>query len=95
MKTRGITSAKRGKTTFATKTRKTDSYPADKVQRRFPAERPNQLWVAGIAYVPTWTLVAYVAFVPDVFSRKIVGWSVSSTLKTPWLSASSPRSKPN
>ena len=43
MKTRGITGVKRGRTTFTTKTKKTDSYPADKVQRRFVAERPNQL----------------------------------------------------
>ena len=82
MKTRGITGVKRGRATFTTKTKKTDSYPADKVQRHFQAERPNQLWVADITHVPTWTQVAYVAFVTDVFSRKIVGWSVSSTLKT-------------
>jgi hypothetical protein len=52
------------------------------VQRRFVADRPNQLWVADITYVATWQGFAYVAFVTDVFSRKIVGWSVSSTLKT-------------
>ena len=85
MKTRGITGVKRGRTTFTTKTKKTDSYPADKVQRRFAAERPNQLWVADITYIPTWTQVAYVAFVTDVFSPKIVGWSVSETLKTDML----------
>lgn len=85
MKTRGVTGVKRGKTTFTTKTKTSDSYPADKVQRRFQAERPNQLWVADITYVATWAGFAYVAFVTDVFSRKIVGWSVSSTLKTDML----------
>ena len=82
MKTRGIGGVRRGRTTFTTKTKTSDSYPADKVQRRFAAERPNQLWVADITYVATWAGFAYVAFVTDVFSPKIVGWSVSSTLKT-------------
>ena len=48
MKTRGIGGVRRGRTTFTTKTKTSDSYPADKVQRRFVAERPNQLWVADI-----------------------------------------------
>ena len=83
MQIRGIAGVKRGRTLFTTKTRKSDSYPTDKVQRRFVAERPNHLWVADIySYAPTWTQVA---FVTDVFSRKIVGWSVSSTLKTDML----------
>ena len=85
MKTRGIAGMRRGKTTFTTKTKKSDSYPTDKVNRRFVAKRPNQLWVADITYVATWQGFAYVAFVTDVFSRKIVGWSVSSTLKTDML----------
>ena len=82
MKTRGITGVKRGKTTFTTKTKTSDSYPLDRVQRQFVGERPNQLWVSDITYVATWVGFAYVAFVADVLSRKIVGWSVSSTLKT-------------
>ena len=85
MKTRGITGVKRGKTTFTTKTKTSDSYPLDRVQRQFVAERPNQLWVSDITYVATWQGFAYVAFVTDVFSRKIVGWSVPSTLKTDML----------
>ena len=85
MKARGITGVKRGKTTCATKTKTSDSLPLDKVQRQFVAKRPNQLWVAGITYVATWQGFAYVALVTDVFSRKIVGWSVSSTLKTDML----------
>jgi putative transposase len=56
--------------------------PADLVQRKFVAERPNQLWVADITYVATWSGFAYVAFVVDVFSRRIVGWRVSRTMRT-------------
>ena len=85
MKNREIAGVKRGKTTCPTKTRTSDPYPADKVQRRFVAERPNQLWVADITYLATWAGFAYVAFVTDVFSRRIVGWPVSETLKTDML----------
>ncbi len=56
--------------------------PADLVQRNFTARRPNQLWVADITYVATWTGFVYVAFVTDVFSRKIVGWRVSNSLRS-------------
>ena len=56
--------------------------PADLVQRDFTATRPNQLWVADLTYVATWAGFVYVAFVIDVFSRMIVGWRVSSSLRT-------------
>jgi len=56
--------------------------PLDRVGRRFVAERPNQLWVADITYVATWSGFVYVAFVVDVFSRFIVGWRVSSSLRS-------------
>jgi transposase InsO family protein len=56
--------------------------PLDLVGREFVAERPNQLWVADITYVATWTGFVYVAFVIDVFSRAIVGWRVSSSLRS-------------
>ena len=52
------------------------------MQRDFTAERPNQLWVSDFTYVATWRGFVYVAFVIDVFSRRIVGWRVSSSLKT-------------
>lgn len=55
--------------------------PADLVERRFAATRPNQLWVADITYVATWSGFAYTAFVIDVFSRRIVGWRVATTLR--------------
>lgn len=54
----------------------------DLVNRDFKATRPNQLWVADITYVATWAGFAYVAFVVDVFSRAIVGWRVSNSLRT-------------
>jgi transposase InsO family protein len=56
--------------------------PLDRVGRRFEADHPNQLWVADITYVATWTGFVYVAFVIDVFSRAIVGWRVSSSLRS-------------
>jgi transposase InsO family protein len=56
--------------------------PTDLVQRNFTAERPNQLWVADLTYVATWRGFVYVAFITDVFSRKIVGWRVSSSLRS-------------
>jgi len=56
--------------------------PADLVNREFTAVRPNQLWVADITFVATWSGFVYVAFVTDVYSRRIVGWRVSRSLKT-------------
>jgi len=56
--------------------------PPDLVRREFRAERPNQLWVADLTYVATWAGFVYVAFVIDVFARSIVGWRVSSSLRS-------------
>jgi putative transposase len=56
--------------------------PADLVQRQFQAEHPNQLWVADFTYVATWAGVVFVAFVIDVFARRIVGWRVASSMRT-------------
>ena len=53
---------------------------ADLVERAFKAEAPNRLWVADITYIPTWSGFLYLAIVLDVFSRRIVGWSMSLTL---------------
>jgi transposase InsO family protein len=55
---------------------------ADLVDRRFTATWPNQLWVADFTYVATWRGFVYVAFVIDVFARRIVGWRVSASLAT-------------
>jgi transposase InsO family protein len=59
--------------------------PTDLVDRTFEATRPNQLWVADLTYVATWAGFVYVAFVIDVFSRRIVGWRVSSSLQTDFV----------
>ena len=56
--------------------------PSDLVNREFSASRPNQLWVADITFVATWSGMVHVAFVIDVFARYIVGWRVSRSLKT-------------
>ena len=56
--------------------------PSDLVKRSFEADRPNRLWVADLTYVATWTGFVYVAFIIDVFSRFIVGWRVSRSLKS-------------
>ncbi len=56
--------------------------PPDLVERDFTASQPNQLWVADLTYVATWTGFVYVAFVIDVFSRMIVGWRVSNRLRS-------------
>lgn len=56
--------------------------PADMVNRQFVAQRPNQLWVADFTYVATWSGFVYVAFVIDVFSRRIVGWRALKTMQT-------------
>jgi transposase InsO family protein len=54
----------------------------DLVARNFTATRPNQLWVSDFTYVATWRGFVYVAFVFDVFSRRIVGWRASASLRT-------------
>jgi transposase InsO family protein len=56
--------------------------PLDLVERNFTAERPNQLWVSDLTYVATWKGFVYVAFVVDAFSRRIVDWRVSSSLRS-------------
>ena len=77
----GLAGAVRGKAWRTTVPSAAVERPADLVERNFKATAPNRLWVADITYVSTWSGVAYVAFVTDVFSRYIVGWKVSKTLK--------------
>src|SRR5688572_2586899 len=86
MRALGLRGASRGRAWTVT-TRADDhvARPADLVQRRFTATRPNQLWVADFTYVATWRGFVYVAFVVDVFARRIVGWRVSSTLATDFV----------
>lgn len=54
----------------------------DLVRRDFTVSRPDQLWVADITYVPTWSGFLYLSVVMDAFSRRIVGWSMATHLKT-------------
>lgn len=77
---RGVTRGRGFKQT--TRTDQRLPRPADLVDRRFSAERPNQLWVSDLTYVATWSGFVYVAFVIDAFSRRIVGWRVSASLRT-------------
>ncbi|CAN5244768.1 IS3 family transposase [soil metagenome] len=79
----GIFGAKRGKTWKTTTPDVDADRPRDLVQRTFTASAPNELWVADITYVSTWrNHVVYVAFIIDVFARRIVGWRVLNSLKT-------------
>ena len=82
MKHLGIEGARRGRSCRTTIVDNAAERPADLVQRQFVADRPNQLWVADITYVATWGGFAYVAFVTDVFARRIVGWRVARSMRT-------------
>lgn len=82
MKQLGIEGVRRGKRCKTTRPDETAFKPLDLVQRKFTANQPNQLWVADITYVATWSGFVYVAFVVDVFSRYIVGWRVLKHMQT-------------
>jgi transposase InsO family protein len=73
---------RRGKPCKTTTPQETDPRRADLVERDFSAARPNQLWVADLTYVATWSGFVYVALVIDAFSRFIVGWQASRSLRT-------------
>jgi len=82
MRVLAIQGAVRGKAFKTTIPDADASRPADLVDRQFVATRPNQLWVADITHVATWRGFVFVAFVIDVFARRIVGWRVSTSIKT-------------
>ena len=77
----GLAGAVRGKVRRTTVSSELSPRPADLVERVFAAPAPNRLWVADITYVSTWSGFAYTAFVIDAFSRAIVGWRVSASLR--------------
>jgi len=77
----GLEGVRRGKPRRTT-TPNAAARPADLVERDFSATRPNQLWVADLTYVATWSGFVYVALVIDAFSRFIVGWQASRSLRT-------------
>ena len=82
MRTLGLAGATRTKRIRTTHPAAVSARPADLVERVFSAAAPNRLWVADLTYVWTRTGFVYTAFVIDVFSRAIVGWRVSLSLRT-------------
>ncbi len=82
MHSAGIQGARRGRRFVTTKADKAASRPPDRVHRAFTALAPNRLWVVDFTYVPTWSGMAFTAFVNDVFSRRIVGWRTASRMPT-------------
>ena len=82
MRRNGICGVVRGRKPRTTIPDEVATRPMDLVDRDFTADRPNQLWVADLTYVATWSGFVYVAFVIDVFSRMIVGWRVSRSLRS-------------
>jgi putative transposase len=78
----GLEGVRRGKTRRTTTPDAAAARPADLVERDFSAPRPNQLWVADLTYVATWSGFVYVAFIIDAFSRFLVGWQATRSLRT-------------
>ena len=79
MRGMGLQGVIRGKPVRTTISDKAAPCPLDHVNRQFHAPRPNALWVSDFTYVSTWTGFVYVAFVIDVYARRIVGWRASRT----------------
>jgi putative transposase len=78
----GLQGVRRGKPHRTTTPDETTARPADLVERNFSATRPDQLWVADLTYVATWSGFVYMALVIDAFSRFLVGWQASRSLRT-------------
>ena len=85
MKRLGLQGVRRGKVVRTTISDMKAPCPLDRVNRQFKAERPNQLWVSDFTYVSTWQGWLYVAFVIDVYARRIVGWRVSTSMHTEFV----------
>lgn len=82
MRKLGLRGVIRGKTFKTTKPDTSAQRPADLVDRQFMVSAPNRLWVADLTYVRTWAGMTYAAFVMDAYSRRILGWQTSTTLRT-------------
>ena len=82
MRRLGLRGVQRGQAVRTTVPNLAAPCPGDHVNRQFRAERPNPLWVADFTYVSTWQGFVYVAFIIDVFARRIVGWRVSRSMRT-------------
>jgi len=74
----GVVRGRRCRTTIADEMAER---PLDRVNRQFQASRPNELWVADFTYVATWAGFVYVAFVIDVYARRIIGWRVARSMR--------------
>jgi putative transposase len=85
MKSMGLKGVVRGRRVITTNPDAARPCPDDKVNRQFRAQRPNQLWVSDFTYVSSWSGTVYVAFVIDVFARRIVGWRVSTSMSTQFV----------
>ena len=85
MKRLGLQGVRRGKVVRTTISDMKAPCPLDRVNRQFKADRPNQLWVSDFTYVSTWQGWLYVAFVVDVYARRIVGWRVSTSMHTDFV----------
>jgi len=85
MRAMGLAGAVRGRAWITTTAASDGGRPADLVDRHFVATHPNQLWVSDFTYVATWSGFVYVAFVIDVFARRIVGWRVSASMRTDFV----------
>jgi len=85
MRAMGLQGARRGKTVRTTTPDTSAPCPLDHVNRQFEASRPNELWVSDFTYVSTWQGWLYVAFVVDVYARRIVGWRVSRSMQTDFV----------
>ena len=83
MEQAGIVGVSRRRRGPRTTNRDSDARPApDLVDRDFTADGPDQLWVADITYIPTWAGFLYLSVVVDVWSRRVVGWSMATHLRT-------------
>jgi putative transposase len=82
MRERRIVGVSRRKGTFTTVRDRNAQPVPDLVDRKFQADRPDQLWVADITYIPTWAGFLYLAVVLDVYSRRVVGWAMANHLRT-------------
>jgi len=85
MRRQGLQGVRRGKQVRTTMAEEAADRPLDRVNRQFQADRPNQLWVSDFTYVSTWQGWQYVAFVIDVYARRIVGWQVSASMTTDFV----------
>ncbi len=82
MRAAGLRGVRRGRQFVTTKPDTAAVRPPDLVNRDFTADRPNALWIVDFTYVPTWSGMAFTAFVSDAFSRRIVGWRTAPSMPT-------------